>query len=525
MKKKLLSILLCLAMVVAMLVGCGSSNDSKDDNSNASTGETTYKEELNIAITANPPTLDVHGVNSNIVGGIGTHIYEPLFAMNGDYEVTAVLADSYTVDETGTIYTIKLRQGVKFHNGEEMVADDVVASMTRWLSLSGKANALLNGTVFEKVDDYTITMTTPEAYADTMTVLAASIQFPAILPKTAIDGAGDEGVTEFIGTGPYKLEEWKQDQYIHLTRYDEYAQPEGESSGFTGKKEATSKDIYFRIVTDDATRVAGLQNGQYDIAEEMPQERYAELAEDESLVFSVKTTGTLNLFFNTTHGIMANADMRQAILACLNSAEVMLAGYGDENLYILNPGWCNPDDAMWGTDAGKEYYSQNDIEKAKGLLKTAGYNNEEIILVTTPDYSEMYNATLVVQAQLQKAGINAVVEQYDFATFMEHRANPEQFSLYITSNRYNLSPVQLSVLTKDWAGLDVEEVDNGIVSIRKAASAEESSAAWADLQEFLYEYGAAHVFGHYSGLMATTTKVEGFTYFDFPIYWNVKVAE
>ncbi len=89
--------------------------------------------------------------------------------------------------------------------------------------------------------------------------------------------------------------------------------------------------------------------------------------------------------------------------------------------------------------------------------------------------------------------------------------------LYITSNRYNLSPVQLSVLTKDWAGLDRPEVDEGIVAIRTAASSEESSAKWDKLQSFLYEYGAASVLGHYSGLMATSADVEGFNYFDFPL--------
>ena len=123
--------------------------------------------------------------------------------MDANYEPAGALADSYTVSEDGKVYTIKLRQGVKFHNGQEMTADDVVASMSRWLELSGKAKALLEGTVFEKADDYTITMTLPEAYADAMTVVAASIQFPAVYPKSVIDSAGTEGITEYIGTGPY----------------------------------------------------------------------------------------------------------------------------------------------------------------------------------------------------------------------------------------------------------------------------------------------------------------------------------
>ena len=544
MRKNNISRCLALALVASMaLAGCGSkaetettaaaaaettaaaANDTAKETEAAAAESATYKTEVNIAAPANPPSLDVQAVNSNIVGGIGSHIYEPLFAMNANYEPTAVLADSYEVSEDGKVYTIKLREGIKFHNGQEMVADDVVASMTRWLEKSGKAKALLDGTVFEKVDDYTVTMTLPEAYADVMTVVSASTQFAAIQPKSVIDSASEEGITEFIGTGPYKLAEWKQDQYVHLTKYDEYQQPEGESSGFTGRKEAYATDLYFRVVTDNTTRIAGVQTGQYDIAEDIPLERYAELSADTNIEMNSKTAGSLNLFFNTTTGIMANLDIRQAIMACLNCEDIMYAAYGDPNLYVLNPGWCNPDDAMWGSNGGEEYYNQNDIEKAKELLTKAGYNNEEIVLVTTPDYAEMYNATLVVQAQLISAGINAVVESYDFATFMEHRADPNQFDLFITSNRYNLSPVQLSVLTKDWAGLDQQEVDDGIHAIRFAASSEESSAKWTELQTYLYEFGAASVLGHYSGVIANGTNVEGFNYFDFPLYWNTRVAE
>jgi len=536
---RLLALLLAMMMAFA-LTACGGSdeeekpadNGSEQTNDNSSgekeedkPAEPTYKAEVNIAINANPPTLDVHFANSNIIGGIGYHTNEPLFALDGNYEVQPVLAEGYEVSEDGMVYTIKIRQGVKFHNGQELKADDVVASMTRWLQLSGKAKALLDGTVFAKVDDYTITMTLPQAYADAMTVVAGSIQWAAIYPKSSIDSATDAGITEFIGTGPYKLEEWKQDQYILLTKYDGYAQPEGEGSGFAGKKEAAAEKIYYRVVTDETTRIAGVQTGEYDVSEGISLEQYETLAADKNVALSVKTAGTLNMFFNTSNRILKNPTIRQAVLAAINCDDVMLAAYGDPNLYILNPGWCNPDDAAWGTDAGKEYYNQNDPEKAKKLLAEAGYNGEEIVLVTTPDYPEMYNATLVVHQQLIAAGMNAVVEQYDFATFMEHRANTDQYDLFITSNRYNLSPVQLSVLTKDWAGLNAPEVDAGIASIRTAPSQAESSAAWADLQEFLYEYGSSIVFGHYSGLIAAGADVEGFTYFDLPIYWNVKVPE
>lgn len=522
MKKKVLSLVLCLAMSVSLLAGCGKSNETTGDHTETSSE---LKDEMHIAVSANPPTLDAQISNSNIVGGIAYHIFEPLFAMDENYEPQPVLAESYEVSDDGKEYTIALRQGVKFHNGNEMTADDVVASMNRWVEKSPKANTLIGGSVFEKVDDYTVKMTANEAASDIITVLANPIMFAAIYPAEVVESATDEGITEYIGTGPYKLAEWKQDQYIKLEKNEDYQGAEKTTSGLAGEKTAATPTLYFDFVTDASTRIAGAQNGQYDVVEEIPLDNYNDLKDDSNLNLDITTGGTINLFLNTTEGIMANQDMRQAVLAALNCDDILLACYGNEELYEANPGWFPSSDNQWGTDAGKEYYNQNDPDKAKKLLKKAGYNDEKLVLVTTPDYPEMYNATLVIQEQLKNVGINAEVESYEFSTFMEHRADPKQFSMYVTSNSYNVLPIQLSVLDKGWAGLDAPEVTDGISKIRFAASSEEASAAWADLQEFLYEYGAASVLGHYTGVNALNTKVDGYDYLRFPIFWNATVAK
>lgn len=514
---RIVAIVMCLSL---LLVGCGSSNSDSEDVSEEDTAS-----ELHVAISANPPSLDPPSVNSNIVGGIGVHVYESLFAMNENYEPTPVLAESYEVSEDGMVYTIKLREGVKFHNGEEMTADDVVASMNRWLEVSSKANTLIGGSVFEKVDDYTVALTVNQASSDIIMILASPIQFAAIYPAEVVENATAEGIDEYIGTGPYKVAEWKQDQYVKLEKNEDYQPSEGEASGLAGDKTGVSDVIYFDVVTDAATRVAGVKNGQYNVAEEIPLENYEELSQESSVTLNIERGGTLNLFLNTTEGIMANETIRQAVLAALNCDDILMASYGNPDLYELNAGWCVPTDVQWGTDAGSEYYNQQDTEKAKELLAEAGYNNEQLILVTTPDYAEMYNATLVVQEQLKQAGFNAEVESYDFSTFMEHIGDTSQFSMFITSNSYNMLPIQLSVLDSGWAGLDRPEVTEGIQAIRSAASDEEAAAAWEDLQTFLYEYGAATVLGHYTGVTAMSEGVEGINYLRFNTYWGVSVSK
>lgn len=482
------------------------------------------KPELNIAIRADLPGLDPHSSDSDLVGGLISHTNEPLFAMDGNLVPAPVLARSYEVSEDGLTYTFRLREGVLFHNGEEMVADDVVASMTRWLEVSGKANALLRGSVFARVDDYTITLTLPEPYTDALDILAGSVQFPAVYPKSVIDSAGPDGITKVIGTGPYQFVKWKRGKYVHLTRFEGYQPLAGEASGFAGKKEAATKDIYFRIVPDPAARTKGLKTGAYDIAEAIPARRYEELSEDPALRLLTRNTGTLDLFFNTTKGIMADRSLRKAILIALNTDEIMLAALGDPSLYLLNAGWADPNDAAWATDAGYEFYNLNDLDAAADHLAAAGYRNEEIVLMTTGDRSELYDATTAVQAQLVAAGINARVESHDLSDFMEKQSDPNAFDLIITSDRYSRLPVQLPMLLKDGAGLDHPRIPEDIAAIRRATP-KEAVARWAALQTFIYDYAAASVLGHYSSVIATSSKTEGVIFFDYPLYWNARAAE
>lgn len=488
-------------------------------------GETAaYKDEINVAFTAQPPTLDAPATSSNAAAGIAMHIFESLFSLDGNFKPAPVLVKSYSVSGDGLVYTFELRQGVKFHNGKELTAEDAVASLNRWLQVSARAKALFEGASFAQADTYTLTFTVPKASSDIIDLLAAPAQFAAISPKEVIDAATPEGLPEYIGTGPYKLSEWVPDQYIHLARFDDYLSPDGEPSGFVGKKQAATANLYFRFVTDHATRIAGIQTGEYDIAEAIPLENYEELAAIPDIKLFAKPSGCLNLFINTTQGPLANEKLRQAVLAALNDEDILLASFGNPALYALNPGYMNPAQPQWTVDSGADYYNQNNPEKAAQLLKEAGYNGETIRLVTTPDYSEMYNASLVVQEQLRQVGFTAEVESYDFAVFMEHRSDPAQWDLFITSNSYQLTPPQTSVVNPGWAGLTRQEVADGVSAIRFAASPEEAKAAWASLQQFLYEYGAASVLGHYSAVIATRLGVEGFDYFHYPVYWNVKIA-
>ncbi|WP_020620024.1 ABC transporter substrate-binding protein [Paenibacillus daejeonensis] len=534
MRARTLGLFASTLLLLLVLAACSNSNEPQNTGSNTGNNASgnepaaeteNYKDELNVALTAQPPTLDAQLTVSAVALDTAQNIFETLYTLNSDYEPVPALAESVEISEDGLTYTFPLRQGVKFHNGEELTADDVVASMNRWLVTSSRAKSLLVGAEFTEVDPYTVALTVPQATSDVLILLSSQAQFPAIMPKEIIDNAPADGINEYIGTGPYKFQEWKQDQYIHLVRYDEYQSVDKDPSGFDGRKEAPTANLYFHFVTDHSTRINGIKTGQYDVADSIPTENYDELAADDNIELYSLPAGALTAFFNTTEGLLSDVKIRQAILAAFNNEDILLASFGNPELYSLAPGYLNTSQVQWTTDAGSEYYNQADPDKAEQLLAEAGYNGEEITLLTTRDYNEMYTATLVIQEQLRQIGMNVKVENFDFPTFLETKGDRSKWDIFVASTGYQLTPPQLLAVTPDWAGLNDDTVKQALTAIRGAATPEAAKAEWETLQGYLYEIASSTVIGHYNGIVATNNKLEGFEMFEAPVLWNAKLPE
>ena len=258
MKKKIVSALLCVAMIATMVTGCGG---SKSSSTSGNADSTAKQFEINAAIAANPPALDPHTVNANVTGAIGIHIYEALFQMDENYEPQPVLAESYEMSDDGKEYTIKLRQGVKFHNGDEMKADDVVASMNRWMELSPKAKTLIGGSVFEKVDDYTVNVTVERETQNLKSLLA---EWTNIIFKK-----GDNG---YIFTGPYIIKNLEPEVSLTLepNQYYENSEKRGE--------------VIIKAISDMASMKLAFESGELDMAFGITPEIAGELKDEGKIV-------------------------------------------------------------------------------------------------------------------------------------------------------------------------------------------------------------------------------------------------
>lgn len=521
-RRNYFKIILALSILSLVLVAC---SPDKDGGSNTPGKEDDYASELNIAVTAQPPTLDAPITVTNVSLDIAQNMFETLYTLDEEYQPSPMLAESVDISEDNKTYTFKLREGVKFHNGKEMTADDVVASMNRWLEKSTRASTLLPNAEFVKEDDYTVVLNLENPAKEVLTIISARASFPAISPKEIVENAPAEGIDEYIGTGPFKFGEWQQDQYIHLVKNEDYQSLDTKSSGRAGKKEVFIEDLYYHFVPDTSTRLAGLTSGEYDIVDEIPAESYGDIKDQAGIETYVHGGGTLTLFYNVREGVLADEKMRQTIETGLNMKDIMLASFIEEDLFDLSPGYMNPDQKQWNNDSGKDIYNKNDPEKSQELLKEAGYNGELVKLITTRDYASMYSATLVVQDQLTKLGVNVEVEEYDFPTFMDKKEDFGNWDMFITSNSYQLLPQQLLVVNEQWAGADDPMIKEKLGKIRSAESEEESSKEWAELQDFLYTYLSSSAIGQYKAVAASSEKLEDLQIFESPIAWNVKIKK
>src|SRR5712691_10456935 len=164
---------------------------------------------LRVGNLGEPPALDAHWTTASITETLTNHIYEGLYSLDEANRPIPMLAESHTVSRDGLTYSCKLRQGIKFHNGKEMTSEDVVASLTRWGKQSVYGRILFAKVAdFRVVDPYTVEMKLKERVGIVLISLAVPNNFGAIYPKEIAEKfPPEQKVTEYVGTGPFKLAE------------------------------------------------------------------------------------------------------------------------------------------------------------------------------------------------------------------------------------------------------------------------------------------------------------------------------
>ena len=345
---------------------------------------------LRVGNLGEPPSLDAHWTTASITEMLTNHIYEGLYSLDSANRPIPMLAESHTVSKDGLTYTFKLRQGVKFHNGKEMTSEDVVASLARWGKQSIYGKALFAQVAdWRAVDKYTVEMKLKEKSAIVLISLAVPNNFGAIYPKEIAEKFAPEvKATEYVGTGPFKLAEWKPDQYIRMVRFDDYKSRTEKPNGYGGGKTAYVDEIRFQPVPEVATRVAQVETGELDFADDLNLDAYDRLKKNPNLRPIVsKPYYWLVAVLNKKEGPMTNQKLRQAWQAAIDIEPIMknVAG-GHTEFYRMDSSLAPVEITAWHTKLAGLPWNEHNKEKVKRLLQEAGYKKEPLRFMTTQEY-------------------------------------------------------------------------------------------------------------------------------------------
>ena len=479
---------------------------------------------VNLAMVGEPQTLDPMASTADLVGVIMQHVYEPLYTFDANWRIAPMLATSLPdISADGKRVTITLRQGVRFHNGKAMDADDVVASLRRWLDMTPRGKTTSAEVLAVRAaGPYQVELLLRQPYAPLLAQLALPTGFAAIMPKEVIGVP----LRQFVGTGPYRFAQRKSDRYVVLKRYDGYQARAEAPSGYAGRRQALLAELRFVPVPNANTRVLGALSGQYHFADLLPVEAYPRLAREPALRPLITAPfGFPYLVLNAGQGPLASVAMRQALNTALDLRQVLAAGFGDARFYTAEGNHFPRGSPFYATD-GTGAYSQADPAKARQLAARAGYRGQTLKFMTSKQYEFHYRMALVMADQLRRAGFQVDLQVVEWASLIARRNDMALWDMYLTHSAFlpepMLSPPQLGDgAPGGWHGPAKDAIIGRFV---READPVARAALWGGVQSLLYTELPYIKLGTFNSLTAASASLDGYTPAPWPFFWNTRLA-
>ena len=480
-----------------------------------------------IALYANTSSLDPHFQTSHIGGSILFGMYEGLVTVDEDGNVIPMLADSWSSSSDGLSYVFKLRENVSFHNGKAMTSRDVQASLQRYLRISPDQTMkkLVKGIVIKSSTEVEIVLHQPNS---TFLSRLASPSSPAsIIP--AEQSSKPLNHTANIGTGPFQFDAWVPGNYVRLKRFDTYSANTSFDgpTGFGGRKTVYFDSVTYRFMPETSARVAALEAGEIELAEEVPALAAARLSDNPRIrIERVDQFNMPTLFLNHSGKPTNDLWFRRAIQTALDMNEIM-AGATD-GTYSLDNSWLWPVDRNY-TNVGAEYYNAHDIDLAKTLLAKSDYRGENVDLLMSNISFHKKIGTILIE-QLRAIGLNVRPMTVDLATLSSVIQTDDGWNLAVNGFRaapflgaYAYEPIFSG--DGNWARIkpeDNEQMQAQWARFSTASDIEIGKQAWANIQALTHSNVTMLKLGNQVLLVAVSERLKGYRPFaGGERMWNV----
>lgn len=410
MKKKLLALFLALVMVGAVLPGCGDgSKDPGGQGNNGKTGEPVKGGEITVGIAQDlDDSLDPHQTVAAGTREVLFNIFEGLVKPNSDGEMIPAVAEKYELSEDGTTYTFTLRDGVKFHNGQTVTAEDVVYSINRCAAVpEGQEKPLVAAfsavKSVEALDEKTVAVT----------IAQRDLEFISYMTAAIIPADYENQDTAPVGTGPFKFVSRTPQQDFVMERFEDY-----------WGAPAWLDKVTYKICENADALVMNLNGGSIDLCAHLTSAQASQLNQSFQVL-----EGTMNLvqaiYLNNQAKPFDNQLVRQALCYAIDRQGIMdmvADGHGTAVGSSIYPAFTK----YFLPELVDKY--PHDVAKAKELLAQAGYPDGFDMTISVPNnYQPHMDTAEVVAEQLREAGINVTIQPVEWSTWLDTIYNGRQF--------------------------------------------------------------------------------------------------
>lgn len=488
-----------------------------------------------------PATLDPIWTTAYVVRMHGFLVYDTLFGMDENNEPKPQMVESWNVSNDGLTYSFTLRNGLKWHDGDPVTAEDCVASIKRWGARDVMGQALMKATKnLEAVDARTFKLNLAEPFGSVIEAFAKVSSNVAFMMKKAQASTDPHTqVTDAIGSGPFKFvrEEFRPGVKAVYVKNPDYIPRSEPARNTSGGKVARVDRVEIIAIPDPQTAAHALIGGEIDVLYDPIADLLPMLKSAKGVAVEVFDPFGLQSMVRINHLLppFNNPKARQAILYALDQETALRAGVGnDPSLYKV----CHTMFVCGGplaTEAGAEPFKKADPEKARQMLREAGYNGEEIVLMQTTDEPIINAQSPVVAQALRRIGVNVRVDAVDWATLLKRRANNKSIAeggwhMYVNwlGGLDFLSPItNIAVAAqcdKAWFGWPCDEK---IEQLRAAFARENDpgkrKSIVADIQKQAYEVVTYVPLGFvYQPVAYRSDRVEGLVRSPAVLFWNAR---
>jgi len=354
-------------------------------------------------------------------------VYDTLYSMDSRFQVRPQMAEGHEVSDGGRGWTIRLREGLRFHDGEPVRARDCVASLRRWAARDGFGATLMAATdELSAVDDRTLRFRLKAPFpllAEALGKLSSPVPF--IMPERLANTSPQEQIREAVGSGPFRFvrDEWVAGSQAVYARFDGYVPRAEAPEGAAGGKRVNVDRVEWRTIPDSSTAVSALATGQVDWIENAPADLLPILRRARDV--TITTRDPLGVYvllrFNHLHPPFDDVRVRQAVLHAVNQPDYLQAMVGDPALFSECKAFF-PCGTPLSTGAGGEAMEAN-LAKAREMLRASGYDGRKVVVISPTDMPFLAPMGDVTADLLKRLGMNVELVATDWGTVLARRAS------------------------------------------------------------------------------------------------------